>query len=129
MVIGFKKQFVPLIVSGTKIHTLREDKNVRFKSGVTLHMATGVRTKDYKQFAQKTVHGVQGADILPATKRIKVYGVFNSVGENFILSEKQVEQFVKNDGFASQEEFWEWFNVPGYYHVIHWTDFRYRPEE
>lgn len=50
MVIGFKKQFEAPIKAGTKIHTIREDAHNRWKPGMMMHQATGVRTKYYRCF-------------------------------------------------------------------------------
>ena len=50
MVIGFNKQFPDKITEGTKKHTIREDKHDRWNAGMIMHMATGVRTKNYKCF-------------------------------------------------------------------------------
>ena len=50
MILSFKKRFVSPILSGHKIHTIREDKPRRWKAGNKIHFATGVRTKHYDQF-------------------------------------------------------------------------------
>jgi len=50
MVLAFKKRFVEPIKKGVKIHTIREDKTNRWKSGMKVHAATGVRTKNYNCF-------------------------------------------------------------------------------
>jgi len=52
MVLGFKPQFVPKILDGTKIHTLRKDATQRWKPGRSIQFATGVRTKNYKTFRE-----------------------------------------------------------------------------
>lgn len=48
MILSFKEQFIPKILDGTKIHTIREDKKNRWEAGKKIHFATGVRTKNYK---------------------------------------------------------------------------------
>jgi len=64
MVLGFEQQFVEPILSGTKIHTIREDKHNRWKPGRSIQMATGVRTKNYNQFNEDECVSVQEIKIL-----------------------------------------------------------------
>ena len=59
MILGFKNQFVPAILDGTKIHTIRKDPHHRWKPGMTIQMATGVRTKKYKCFKKAICVSVQ----------------------------------------------------------------------
>lgn len=63
MVIGFKPQFVEPIIFCNKIHTIREDKHNRWKPGMTMHFATGVRTKNYKCFHIDTLVSIQKIEI------------------------------------------------------------------
>lgn len=70
MVIGFKEQFVYKILNGTKIHTIREDKHDRWRPGMTMHMATGVRTKNYKQFHEDNCTSVQEISIFPEYEEV-----------------------------------------------------------
>jgi len=53
MIISFKPQFVPKILAGTKIHTLREDKTNRWQAGRKMHMYTGRYTATDRQFVKK----------------------------------------------------------------------------
>ncbi|MBE7411382.1 MAG: hypothetical protein HS129_04840 [Leptospiraceae bacterium] len=59
MILGFKQQFIRPILDGTKIHTIREDVHNRWHVGNKIHFATGVRTKNYKQFLEKFCTGTQ----------------------------------------------------------------------
>jgi hypothetical protein len=105
MVIGFRNQFVNPILLGTKIHTVRVDSHNRWYAGRKMHLATGIRTKNYKQFATGVCEMVFPVTIDPYIKRIAI--TFN--GEEKILD---VNEFAHNDGFSSTEEFWNWFNKP-----------------
>lgn len=122
MVIGFNKQFVQPILDGTKIHTIREDKHHRWKVCMQMHMATGVRTKKYKQFAKGTCTGTRRINIYPSEKKVSI--IINSTEEKF-FSKKGIETLAKNDGFASVEDFWEWFNKPFQGKLLYWTDIQY----
>jgi hypothetical protein len=121
MVLGFKKQFVDKILDGRKIHTIREDKNRRWQQGMKIHFATGVRTKKYNQFKQGFCKWNQSVELYPESREI--YLGLN--GGMHLLDKNHNEMFAKNDGFDSEDEFWEWFNKPFYGVVIHWTDFVY----
>ncbi len=39
MILGFKEQFVEKIQNGIKKHTIRADKNNRWRDGMTIHFA------------------------------------------------------------------------------------------
>lgn len=121
MVLGFKKQFVPKILDGTKIHTIREDKNRRWKPGMKIHFATGVRTKNYNQFKSGVCTGVQRVVINP---EIQSVNVLTDNGWR-TLTEKQKTEFAKNDGFDTPVDFWNWFNEFFDGVIIHWTERRY----
>lgn len=123
MVIGFHKQFVPKIKRGIKIHTIREDKHNRWKAGMTMHMATGVRTKKYKQFAKKKCISVQ-------TIHIRHYDTISSQwSEVFIdsreISNAEVILLARRDGFANKSEFFKWFDKDFNGRILHWSDKKY----
>lgn len=119
MVLGFKKQFVSKIFDKTKIHTIRVDKNRRWRVGLKIHFATGVRTKNYNQFFKGECKGVQNIYINPNAAICKVL-----VDSNW-LTESEFLKFIKADGFENEKEFFEWFNEPFYGRLIHWTDLKY----
>lgn len=128
MILGFKKKFPwgkptlfkEKILSGTKIHSVREDKKRRWKAGMLIHMAYGVRTKFYDCFCNK--HRCKSTqeikiEYLGDHADIQIDGEFLSYGGMRTLS--------KNDGFDSAEDFLKWFNEDFEGVIIHWTDFRY----
>jgi hypothetical protein len=125
MVIGFKEQFVEPILKGNKIHTIREDKHDRWKVGMAMHMATGVRTKKYNQFEVKKCTGVESIDLDPKSRKIFIDAINNHTYCGIELKEKEIMFLVKNDGFNSVDDFWDWFREPFYGKIIHWTDFKY----
>lgn len=128
MVLGFKQQFKPLILSGQKIHTLRVDEKHRWKKGMEIHFATGVRTKNYDCFGKSPCLSIQEVWLSDHNGCIQV-----CVGNNFLLNEKQLQEFVKNDGFDSYESFHDWFyplieaeeEKRVSLRLIHWTYKRY----
>ena len=128
MVLGFKKQFEDKILKGSKIHTIREDSNDRWKAGNKIHFATGVRTKNYNQFKEGECKSIQTieifyGDVKPnlvtvAIDKGIIYSTLLDIDFNFL-------EFVKNDGFDSIESFFDWFDKDFKGKIIHWTDKRY----
>lgn len=121
MVLGFKTQFVEKILNGLKIHTIRVDKNKRWQKGKKINFAIGVRTKRYSQFKEGVCKFNQAVELRPDTREI--YLGLN--GRMNLLDKKHNEMFAKNDGFDTEDDFWNWFNEPFFGTVIHWTDFVY----
>ena len=117
MILGFNKRFPEKIINGTKIHTFREDKNNRWKSGRVIHFATGVRTKNYHQFMVGECKSTQEIEIYPFTGEIVIDGKGISVN--------QLYEVARNDGFDQLQEFFNWFNQNFSGKIIHWTDYRY----
>lgn len=134
MVIAFKPQFVTPILNGTKIHTIREDKHNRWKPGMIMHHATGVRTKNYNCFYRPKLISKQKLKIewfnfmvyvfIDNKKRVAFSIVYDwsddgKNGYNFL------ETLAKNDGFSSVEDFLEWFRSGFDGYILHWTDLKY----
>lgn len=124
MILGFKRQFIEPIISGVKIHSIREDKTDRWKQGNTIHFATGVRTKNYDNF--KT-------DVCKSTQSIKIE-YFSSVFfaskitvyiDDRALNPFEISELATNDGFSSTKDFFKWFNKDFEGKIIHWTYFKY----
>lgn len=126
MILGFKPQFVPKIMAGTKIHSIREDSTRRWKAGMKIHMATGVRTKQYNCFKEDRCQSVQEIDIYTSTEYIN--GYFVKVGGRLLTFEETC-QLAWNDGFENITEFYIWFTqdkkLSRALRLIHWTDFKY----
>lgn len=148
MILGFKPQFKPLILDGCKIHTIREDKNDRWKVGTKIQMATGVRTKNYEQFAEAVVTKIMNINIKwnlcengeksPLKNDPSRYPTvivsntlnYNYYFENFselIFCRKHLYDmtlFALNDGFNSPDEFFAWFNKDFTGKIIFWSNLK-----
>ena len=134
MVIGFKKEFVPKILNGTKEHTIREDLHDRWKVGMKMHMATGVRTKEYNQFDEKICTGIQTFRVIwkdsPEDsllgRSVRVFIDGKNVTDSFFDDDNTVlEVLAKKDGFDSVNKFFQWFSTDFKGKIIHWTDLKY----
>ena len=123
MVLGFKEQFIVKIFNGTKIHTIREDKHNRWKAGNKIHFATGVRTKQYKEFMRGKCISVQEFKIVPPKD--------NNSLRTYLIDGKELQpisdivKLSKNDGFDKASEFVNWFGDNFTGKIIHWTYFKY----
>jgi hypothetical protein len=105
-----------------KIHTIREDKNNRWKAGMIIHAYYNVRQKNMLQFAPDfKCNGIQEIEIkyyLPG--QIPFVYV-----DGKMLSFNQVNKLVVNDGFFNARYFFEFFTKDFKGKIIHFTDFRY----
>lgn len=105
-----------------KIHTIREDKNNRWKIGNKIHFIINNRTKNRFQFAPV----LYVKNIQP----IKIYNVFNDRSaveiDGKLLTNKQIDQLAANDGFFSTDDFWDFFSGSDFEgKIIHWTNYLY----
>lgn len=104
-----------------KIHTIREDKNNRWKAGNKINFVINNYTPDRLQFAV----------VIPVTTVQKIE-IFNKQGEQKViidgrqLSGYETLQLSANDGFDSVEDFFTYFNQPHFTgKLIHWTKTKY----
>lgn len=124
-----------------KLHTIREGE--RWEPNMKLHMATGVRSKNYNQFNKdipelQFVKSVQRIDILHRSPTCVIIFIDRKIFYSKIVYIKgghimqrefhpaEFREFIKNDGFDSEQDFWEWFSKPlrnG--QLIHWSDLKY----
>lgn len=127
MILSFKPQFVPKILDGTKIHTIREDPHDRWKIGNIIHFATGIRTKHYKCFKIGECTEIQQVVMHLDPYEFDIF--IDGHKRNDINS-----KLVKNDGFDHDYiAFWNWFfgqdktSFSKEYvgKIIHWTNFKY----
>ena len=129
MILSFKPQFVKPILKGEKIHTIRLDPHKRWKAGMTIHFATGVRTKAYRQFHEAKCHSVQ------EIKMMRSQDDFIVLVDDRQINSLGIALLSIKDGFYKFEDFRDWFlpEPPVYPHdfeeyngrIIHWTEIRY----
>lgn len=124
-----------------KIHTIREDKNERWKPGTKIDFFINCRQKNMFRFAP--VLPVVSVQEIFMTRRgslleISIAKVGSYIGGNdFQLNAKQIEELALNDGFDNYEDFSKYFidviekngKATGKYlfsgKIIHWTDLKY----
>lgn len=138
MILGFKKQFEggkpthfkekilecvkPTGKYKPKKHTMRAGK--RFKKGDKLHLAYGVRSKEYKQF-NEGVEGLQECTgVQECVIKWKRHDYTVSI-DGRILPTDEVEELAVNDGFDDIVQFLTWFCKSQVLQIIHWTKLKY----
>lgn len=125
MILSFKGQFINKILDGSKIHTIREDKSNRWKPGMKIHFATGVRTKNYKCFKTGVCTSVQSVRIIQGDLS---KGRNSAVIIDGIDDADNIMWVSMHDGFDDPLDFLQWFSPNGETFVgkiIHWTNFKY----
>ena len=127
----FKDEYKP------KRHTIRQSD--RIKPGTILHMATGVRSKNYNQFNKDIpelakCRATQRFDLTYRKNNVvalyidKVLMFCRNREHLYEITPGWMQQFVENDGFRDEVHFFMWFTKPvrnG--RIIHWTDLIYNP--
>ena len=117
-----------------KLHTIREDKNDRWKLGVMIDFFINARQKNMFRFAPRIpVVSTQEINIEWLTKYMVYVTIDNKpIGDaiwdrGFIgmSCEPILRELAKNDGFNSVEDFFAYFNKDFTGKIIHWTDLRY----
>lgn len=110
---NFRSRFVPLILNGSKTHTIRGDRKRADKPGNTMHLYTGLRQK--------------GAQLLMRVPCIRVESIDIDREQQVFLGEEQLsldecEAMAVRDGFSSFADmmtFWKG-RLPFHGHVYHW---------
>lgn len=133
MILSFDQQFRDKILSGSKKHTIREDKHSRWETGRVIQMATGARTKEYDQFCEAVCVSVQDIEIKYIDNRgaVKIIvdgkelGVWHRFMPQKTIHAHAILMLAINDGFEGVSEFLNWFNRDFKGKIIHWTTLRY----
>ena len=108
----------------SKLHTIRDDKNNRWKPGVMIDYFINCRQPNMFRFAPRIpVVSVQEIAIV-------WFDFFGKIKPLVYVDKKpltviDVEALAQNDGFDTLEEFFEYFNEDYKGKIIHWTDLRY----
>jgi hypothetical protein len=108
-----------------KIHTIRVDKNDRWRAGRQIDFYINARTEDMFRFAPKVpVVSIQKIEIIYDKNFGK--SIFPSIIiDGNKLHPEKVDELAQNDGFDTVEEFLQFFNEDFSGKIIHWTDLKY----
>lgn len=107
-----------------KIHTLRRDIGNHWKAGENIQLVTGLNTPDEFQFAPVLkCQSVQRIEIdYSGLISSRVPAVFMDYE---LADEATVARLAVNDGFATVEDFFLYFNEDFIGNLVHWTPCRY----
>lgn len=114
MLLGFKKQFAPKILDGSKRFTIRNPRKREPKIGEQLHMYTGLRTKHTQKItSEHTLKGIQLVDIFIQNKHTEdnirlnysIEFTLRITVDGRPLREEEYLRFCIADGFASVSDF------------------------
>lgn len=109
-----------------KIHTIRADPHDRWITGRLIHFVVFNRSPNRFQFAPVLpVKGIQKIEIEWFKKEPIVVIDRNCFYNPFAGIDHGMELLARNDGFASVEDFFKYFNTNYDGKIIHWTDYRY----
>jgi len=103
---SFKKQFVPMILDGSKVHTIRRRRKHPIKVGVKLFLYTGMRTKQCKLIAVIECVKVEPIVIMPDEKSLFIPNIYNGWD---LLSVNAINQIAHEDGFEDAYDFFDFF--------------------
>jgi hypothetical protein len=130
---GFKEQFVPYVLDGSKTHTIRAERKYSDKPGDTMHLYTGLRHKGARLLMRVPCVAVQRVAIcLDKEACSNTWKIWIEI-EGELLSQDETESFLYRDGFRPGPEttaremaagFWR-NTLPFEGHIYHW-DFEKR---
>ncbi len=129
---GFKKQFVPHILDGTKQHTIRAERKHMDKPGDIMHLYTGLRQKGARLLMRVPCMLVEPISIetklIKPREGVEYSPVLIFVGDDRIpLSPTEAVQLAIKDGFPHWQAFTDFWRdrLPFRGHIYHW-DFKRR---
>lgn len=113
--LNFSKQFAEAVAIGIKRQTIRAKRKNAIREGDTLHLFTGLRTKQARRLLPPQVcreaqiirirwKPIKGAAYKSLEIKLEKQGKLNA---------SEAWAFMKADGFFSREEFADWFLPKG----------------
>jgi hypothetical protein len=118
-----------------KLHTIREDKKDRWKSGTMIDFFINTRTKDMFRFAPRIpvvitqtieiIYHNESRSLELSKLAPKRFNHLDVIVDNNVLEFEEVKLLAQNDGFDDIYDFFFYFNQDFTGKIIHWTDKRY----
>lgn len=117
MLLGFNEAFIPAIVAGTKIHTIRAGR--RWQVGAVAQFCARAQQPDcYEFWGPRPIVRVQAVELTATALRI----------DGRRLEPAELLALAQADGFATAAELLAFFAdqpLPFHAQLLHWTDHRY----
>jgi hypothetical protein len=119
---NFQKQFVPMILDGSKHHTIRRRRKRATIVGDMLMLYTGMRTKQCLLIAVTECVKIEPVMILPFRMEMSYVRGYNVQP----LNVEEINQLAKADGFEDTHDFFYFFRrykleVLDDFEIIHWN--------
>jgi hypothetical protein len=128
MILGFKNTFVPAIVAGTKLHTIRRGKN--WREGMSIQFYQNARQKTMKKFREDGKALV--VQVIKVSRPERYLGPPREpviIVDGRQLTPLECHELAHRDGFADLDELLRFIcqlhSLPFEGQLIHWTDLRY----
>lgn len=122
MTLGFKPDFVPLIISGTKVHTIRAGR--RWVAGQPISFCTDLGPDNQVRFQPDGV-----AQTVQAIRAAVIHGTYLVEIDGRQLPAPELAEFVCRDGFESPDQLFHFLagyhGLPFVGQLIHWTHLVY----
>lgn len=117
MILGFNEAFIPAIIAGIKVHTIREGQ--RWKAGDVAHFCTRAHQPDqYEFWAPLPILLIQHIELTTSTLHI----------DGRLLDDTELQALARADGFATAAGLLAFFAdrpTPFVGQLLHWTTLRY----
>lgn len=105
---SFNKQFVPLILDGSKNQTIRRDRKRHAYPTEFIQLYAGMRTKHCRAIGLATCHEVMKVELFWRERRVRIQS--GRQNNQIELRHSAFDLFAQADGFRSAEgmaSFWE----------------------
>ena len=116
-ILGFNETFIPAIVAGTKIHTIRAGQ--RWQAGTVAQFCVHAGQPTQREFwPSQVVRLVQTIELSATELRV----------DGRLLGEAELAALARADGFATAAELLAFFAdkpLPFVGQLLHWTGLRY----
>ena len=111
----------------TKIHTIREDKSDRWKSGNKIHLVINNRTSNRFQFAPTLeCLNIQKLTFDYGEEACDWYGMEPVIAiDGNPITIEEADRLAMNDGFEDSSAMCKYFNKDFEGKIIHWTSKKY----
>lgn len=122
MILGFKPDFVPQIISGAKVHTIRTGR--RWIAGQPISFCTNLRPDNQPKFQPDGV-----ARTVQTIRAEKIHATYLVEIDGRQLTGPELAEFIRRDGFESLNQLFHFLTgyhgLPFVGQLIHWTDLVY----
>lgn len=115
-----KRNFKEKILSGSKIHTIREDKNNRWQIGMSIQFYAMNPRNGGTKFADGIVKDIFKIEIVPELDIVMINSKVNSLYVHEFNKLEALNRLAVHDGFEDWKEMKQFFTKPFIGKLIIW---------